>query len=188
MTHTLTTAVTATAYQTNLLLAALMGGPPMPFVPAPRGPCGSGSRTTRYAAFSGISRTSSSTAICKEPRTLWTMSSFALNIVTFPMVGWSVFGRMIAEPKWSAKAFELAVEKVAVPAVSVAEWLLSSWAKVALLELARSKRADPARIWMLPTGSVLRRSPLKTVAPTDAVASPKLARFAKTTVPYAADG
>src|SRR5437773_12025633 len=95
---------------------------------------------------------------------------------------------MTAEATRRAKAFELAVEKVAVPAVRVAAGLVSSWAKVAALALARSKRAAPARTWTLPTSSVLRRSPLNRVAPADALAPPTRARLAKTTVPNAAEG
>src|SRR5207248_1087582 len=80
----------------------------------------------------GISRTSSSTAILSDPRVLLTNNSFAFRTVTCPMVGWLVFGRITAEATCKAKAFELAVEKVAEPIVSVAAGLTSSWANVAL--------------------------------------------------------
>src|SRR5205823_12074907 len=45
------------------------------------------------------------------------------------------------------------------------------------------KRAAPARTWTLPDWSVLSRSPLKTVAPTEAFPAPRKARLAQTTVP-----
>src|SRR5690242_14934187 len=57
-----------------------------------------------------------------------------------------------------------------------------------MLELASRKRAAPARTCMLPTSSVARRSPLKTVAPTEALALPIRARFANTKVPNVAEG
>src|SRR5215472_10291090 len=52
----------------------------------------------------------------------------------------------------------------------------------------RRTRAAVARILMLPPLFVLRRPPAKTVAATDAFAFPTRARFAKTKVPYAAEG
>jgi hypothetical protein len=91
------------------------------------------------------------------------------------MVGWLVFGRITAEATCRAKAFELPVEKIAEPRVSVAAGLALSCENVALLALERSSRAAPARIWTLPVCSVLNRSPLKTVPPTDAWAAPTCA-------------
>src|SRR5579862_1896982 len=65
-----TAATAATAYHTNLLLAAMMGGRPEPFDPAPCGggwSCASslsvGSSTMRYALPSGIGLESSPTVI-----------------------------------------------------------------------------------------------------------------------------
>ena len=89
-----------------------------------------------------------------------------------------VFGRMTAEATCKVKAFELAVEKVAEPIVSVAAGLAFSRENVALLALERSSRAVPVRTWTLPACSVLSLSPLKTVAPTDAWAAPTWARSA----------
>src|SRR6267143_5126376 len=138
------------AYQMNLLLAALIGGPPELLPPAPRGPCGADallgeSRTMRYAVPSATTRTSSSTATVSEPRVLFTTSSLGLKTVTCPIVGRSVLGRIVAEATCSAKAFELAVEKVAEPSVRIAAGVASSVANVALLAPERSRRAAPAR-------------------------------------------
>src|SRR5712691_2845198 len=145
----------AMAYQMNLLLAALTGGLPCPdpdpdsLVPAPRGPWGSAgcaaSRTTRYAAPSGMTRTSSSTAMIKEPRVHLTTSSFKFKTETCPMVGWSVAGRMTAEATCKANAFELEVENAAEPAARAAAGVASSIESVATLALERSRRAAPAR-------------------------------------------
>src|SRR5260370_30760860 len=103
-----------------------------------------------------------------DPRELLTISSLGFRTVTCPMVGWSVFGRITAEATCKEKAFELAVEKVAEPMISVAAGLAASCDKVAMLEPERSRQAEPARTCALPVCSVLSLSPLKTVAPTDA--------------------
>ncbi len=104
------------------------------------------------------------------------------------MVGWSEFGRITAEATCKAKAFELAVEKVAEPEASVAAGLGPSRKKVAVLAPERRKRAAPVRTWTLPDCSVLSRSPLKTVAPTDACPAPTWARSAKVTIPSEDEG
>src|SRR5437588_8623479 len=61
-------------------------------------------------------------------------------------LGWLVFGRITAEATCKANAFELAVEKVAEPIVSVAAGLTSSWANVALLALERSTDRKSTRL------------------------------------------
>jgi hypothetical protein len=58
----------------------------------------------------------------------------------------------------------------------------------ALLDSRSISRAAPARIWMLPDGSVLSLSPSKTVAPADADPAPTCARRASSTVPKAVLG
>src|SRR5260370_38080859 len=99
---------------------------------------------------------------------LRTINSLGISTVTRPTVGRSVFGRITAEPTCRANAFELAVEKVAEPKVSVAAGLASSCEKVAMLVLERSSRAGPGRTWTLPDWSGLGLSPAKRVAPTGA--------------------
>src|SRR5712692_11518298 len=104
------------------------------------------------------------------------------------MVGWLEFARITAVATCKTKAFELAVEKVAEPKVSVAAGLASSSEKMALLALESSKRAAPARTCTLPDLSVLIPSPLKMVVPTKAGVAPMRARSAYTTVPSEEEG
>src|SRR3989442_10173756 len=99
----------------------------------------------RYAAPSGMSRTSSSTAILSDARVLLTINSLGFRTVTRPTVGWLVFGRITAEATCKAKAFELAVEKVAEPRVSVAARLASSLDNVAMLAPEKSRRGAAGR-------------------------------------------
>ena len=111
-----------------------------------------------------------------------TNNSFALRTVTFPIVGPLPSGRITAVAMRNANALEFAVEKVAVPLVSVADGVSSSIPHVALLDPDSSKRAAFVRTCTFPNCSVASLSPLKTVVPTDATAAPTCARSADTTV------
>src|SRR2546428_13421537 len=99
----------------------------------------------RYAAPSGITRTSSSTAIISDPRVLLTISSFGFSTVTCPIVDWSLFARIVAEATRRAKAFELAVEKIAEALTRGAGGLARAWGNAAPLAPERSRRAGPVR-------------------------------------------
>src|SRR6516165_7953070 len=99
------------------------------------------------------------------------------------MVGASDCARIAALEAYKVNALALPVEKVAVPRRSFAEGAPSVSFTIAALALCSSKRAAPARIWTLPWGSVLSRSPLKIVVPTSAEDSPTRAWSAVTMVP-----
>jgi hypothetical protein len=116
------------------------------------------------------------------PREHRTTSSFALRTVTFPTVGPLPSGRMIAEAMRNANALEFAVEKVAVPLVSVAAGVSASVLHVARLEPDNSNRAAFVRTCTFPSCSVSSLSPANTVVPTDAAAVPTRARSADTTM------
>src|SRR5947209_9715813 len=103
-----------------------------------------------------------------EPRLQFTVNSFGFKIETVPTEGSSPVGRITAVPACKTKALEFAVEKVADPLFSVAEGLSDSALHKTRLPPAICKRAGPARNCMLPSFSVSRLSPLKTVVPTDA--------------------
>ncbi len=107
-----------------------------------------------------------------------TRNSLGFRTVSCPMVGKSVLGRITAAKTWKAMALELAVEKMAEPVVRMTAGRLSSWVKVALLELESNRRAAPMRMWRLPAGSVRNLSPEKMVAPVEALAAPRWARSA----------
>jgi hypothetical protein len=102
---------------------------------------------------------------------------------TLPTVGPSPLGRITAVEACKAKALAAAVENMAVPLFSVAAEAPSSVPHVTRLEAVSSKRAAPDRTCRLPSSSVSRLSPEKTVVPTDAAARPTCARSAETTVP-----
>jgi hypothetical protein len=183
-------ATTATAYQTNLLVPALTGGPFFGWLPPAPGVASAaaasaavGSRVTRKAVPSGMILFSPATLNSSEPRVLFTSNSRELITLTWPTVGSSVLARMVALAKRSVKALALAVEKVAVPEMSVAAGLESSLDRMAPLELASRNRAAPERICTLPSASVVSLSPPNTVLPTEAGATPTLARSANTTIP-----
>src|SRR6516164_2391597 len=99
------------------------------------------------------------------------------------MVGASDCERIAAREAYKVNALALPVEKVAVPKRSFAEGVPSVSFTTAALALCSNKRAAPARIWTLPWGSVLSRSPLKIVVPTSADDSPTRACSAVTMVP-----
>src|SRR5215470_17830297 len=122
------------------------------------------------------------------PRVLRTRNSLSFTYVTCPTVGSSVLGRMSAFAACSTKALAPAVEKTAVPLSKVAEGVPSRVASVAELAPESIKRAAPARTWMLPFFSVLRKSPPNTVEPTDADVAPTLALVADVTVPMTGAG
>src|SRR5271156_103209 len=185
---TVTAATAAAAYHTNLLVPALMGAFPLPFDPAPCGggwSCGSslGSSTMRYASPSRISRESLPTVIVSVPRVHFTISCFALRMVTCPIVGSSDFGRITAVATFSINAFAFAVENVAEPCNKVAPGIPPSSFTVAMEDFASRNRAAPARNCTLPASAVLNLSPANTVVPTDAPAPLTLAPSAATTVP-----
>src|ERR1700687_226822 len=189
-TYPVTTAVKTIAYQTKLLFPAFLGGFGF-WLPAgdapeapPNRPAASGSSTTRYAVPSGITRTSSSTAISSAPREQRTPNSLGLRKVTFAMVGSLLRGRKLAVPACNTNAFAPAVENAAVPRVNVALGEPPSVPQTKPLEAASCKRAAPARICKPPrTCSVSSLSPANTVAPTEAAAVPICALSAYTTVP-----
>src|SRR5260370_1686519 len=150
---------------------------------APPGAAAAGYSTTGYAVPSGITRTSSSTAISNAPREQRTTSSLPLSSVTFATVGSSLRGLNAAVPACSTNAFDPAVENAAVPPVNVALGEPSSVPQTKRLEPVITNRSAPARTCRLPRRSVSSLSPANTVAPTEAAALPTCARSADTTVP-----
>src|ERR1700737_1542257 len=134
---------------------------------------------------SGITRTSSSTATDTDPRVLLTTSCLGPTTVTCVTVGWSIPGRITMLPTCITNAFEVAVEKTAVPRVKLAAGEISSFAKSAALSPESRSRAAPARTCTLPLPVVNSLSPPKTVVPTDNLPPPTLAPSAATTVPNA---
>src|SRR5580692_4956999 len=178
----------AVAYHTNLLLAAMSGGRPDPFDPAPCGggwSCNSsavGFRTMRYALPSGISRESSPTVMVSVPRVHFTSNCFSGSIVTSPTVGSSDFGLITAVKAFNANAFALDVENIPVPRSRVAVRIPPPSATVASEEAESMNRAVPVRSCTLPRSAVLNLSPSKIVVPTAAPAPPTLARSDDTTV------
>src|SRR6202140_3437120 len=88
-------------------------------------------------------------------------------------------------PTCIRNAFEVAVQKPAVPRVKLAAGEISSFAKIAALSPESRKRAAPARTCTLPVPVVNSLSPPKTVVPADKLPPPTLAPSADTTVPNA---
>src|SRR5271168_5156296 len=174
--NAVTTATTPIAYHTNLLEPAVAGGPPCEDLPPAEGAAaasaGVGSRMTRNAIPSGMTRVSPAIVNASAPRALFTINSRGPRTETCPTVGSSVFGRIAASAKCSVNALALAVENVAVPEVNVAPGSAKSVDSVATPPLASKNRAAPSRICTLPEGSVLSSSPPNTVLPTEAAAKP----------------
>src|SRR6266403_5111160 len=132
---------------------------------------------------SGITRTSSPTAISTAPREQRTTNSFGLSRVTFATVGSSPRGLKAAVLACSTNAFSRDVENAAVPLSNVALADPLSLPQTKRLEAVNTKRAAPARICTLPAGEVSSLSPANTVAPTVTATVPRCALSADTTVP-----
>src|ERR1700688_1198539 len=75
-------------------------------------------------------------------------------------------------PTCITNAFEVAVEKTAVPRVKLAAGETSSLPRTAAVSPVRRSRAAPARSWTLPAPVVNSLSPPKTVVPADKLPVP----------------
>ena len=101
-----------------------------------------------------------------------TANSFGFKIVTLPTVASSLLGRINAVPACSANAFEFAVEKIAVPLLSVAEGVSAFGPKSPGSRWRAASAPRPRESGCSRSFSVSRVSPDKTVVPTEAVAVP----------------